>query len=116
MHFAFLFVLFTFWGFHSSHFLSHFSSPFQSLFDHSSAKQTRRSQKVDQKVAKKEPKLATVNYPNDLITQDVVAATEEEENLEEMDLELAGGADDVAKGFTWDQLLADDENMYEHVN
>ena len=55
-------------------------------------------------------------FHNDLIFQDIVAATEEEENLEEMDLELAGGADDVAKGFTWDQLLADDENMYKHVN
>ena len=56
-------------------------------------------------------------FHNDLIFWDVVVATEEEENLEEMDLELAGGADDdVAKGFTWDQLLADDEDMYEHGN
>jgi hypothetical protein len=29
---------------------------------------------------------------------------------------LAGGADDVAKGFMWDQLLADDKDMYENVN
>jgi hypothetical protein len=29
---------------------------------------------------------------------------------------LAGGADDVAEGFMWDQLLADDEDMYENVN
>ena len=64
MHFAFLFVLFTFRGFHSSHFSSHFSSPFRSLFDHSSAKRTKRSRKVDRKVAEKEPKMATVNDPN----------------------------------------------------
>ena len=51
MHFSFLFVLFTFQGFHSSHFSSHFLSPFQSLFDHSSAKRTKRSRKVDRKVA-----------------------------------------------------------------
>jgi hypothetical protein len=41
---------------------------------------------------------------------------EEEENLKEMDSELAEGADDVAKGFMWDQLLADDEDMFEHEN
>jgi hypothetical protein len=55
-------------------------------------------------------------YHNDLIFRDVVVATEEEENLEEMDVELAGGADDVAEGFTWDQLLADDDDMYDHTN
>ena len=43
-------------------------------------------------------------------------ATEEEENLEEMDIELAGGADDVAEGFMWDQLLVDDDDMYDHTN
>jgi hypothetical protein len=43
-------------------------------------------------------------------------AIEKKENLEEMDSELAGGADDVAEGFMWDQLLADDEDMYENVN
>jgi hAT family C-terminal dimerisation region len=43
-------------------------------------------------------------FHNDLIFWDIVVATEEEENLEEMDLELAGGVDDVAEGFTWDQL------------
>jgi hypothetical protein len=53
---------------------------------------------------------------NDLIFWDIVVATEEEENLEEIDSELAGGADDVAKGFMWDQLLADDKDMYENVN
>jgi hypothetical protein len=42
-------------------------------------------------------------------------ATEEEENLEEMNSELAGGADDVAEGSMWDQLLADDKDMYENV-
>jgi hypothetical protein len=54
-------------------------------------------------------------YHNDLIFRDIVVATEEEADLEEMDLELAGGADDVAEGFTWDQLLADEEDMYENV-
>jgi hypothetical protein len=50
-------------------------------------------------------------YHNDLIFQDVVVATEEEEELEGMDLELAGeneGNNNVAEGFTWDELLADD--------
>jgi hypothetical protein len=46
-------------------------------------------------------------FHNDLIFQDVVVVTEEV-NLEEMDSELAGGADDMAEGFMWDQLLADD--------
>jgi hypothetical protein len=50
-------------------------------------------------------------YHNDLIFQDVRVATEEEAELEEMDLELAGGIDDAGEGFTWDQLLADDEVM-----
>lgn len=57
-------------------------------------------------------------YHNDLIFRDIVVATEEEEDLEEMDLELAEGAEDVAadEGFTWDQLLAaDDDDMYENV-
>ena len=54
-------------------------------------------------------------YHNDLIFWDVVVATEEEENLEEMDVELAGGADDVAEGFVWDQLLVDNNNMYDHT-
>jgi hypothetical protein len=50
-------------------------------------------------------------YHNDLIFQDVVVATEEEEELEGTDLELAGeneGNNNVAEGFTWDELLADD--------
>ena len=53
MHFAFLFVDFSFQGFHSSHFWLHFWTFFHSLFDQSPAKLTKRSQKGDQKVAKK---------------------------------------------------------------
>ena len=57
-------------------------------------------------------------YHNDLIFRDVVAATEEEEDLEDMDLELVGengGNNDVGEGSsTWDELLADDEDMYEN--
>jgi hypothetical protein len=49
-------------------------------------------------------------YHNDLIFREVVVATEEEVELEEMDLELAD-ASVVEEGFTWDQLLADDEDM-----
>ena len=55
-------------------------------------------------------------YHNDLIFQNVVVAMEEEENLDEMDIELAGGADDVAEGFMWDQLLVNDNDMYNHTN
>ena len=55
-------------------------------------------------------------YHNDLIFRDIVVATEEEEDLEEMDLELAEDVDDVAEGFTWDQLFADDDDsMYGNV-
>lgn len=50
-------------------------------------------------------------YHNDLILREVVVATEEEVDLEEMDLELAADASVVEEGFTWDQLLADDEDM-----
>ena len=56
-------------------------------------------------------------YYNDLIFQDVIAATEEEEELEDMDLELAGeneGNNDIGEGFTWDELLGDDEDIYEN--
>jgi len=56
-------------------------------------------------------------YHNDLIFQDVVAATEEEKELEDMDLELAGGNEgnnDVGEGVTWDELLADSEDLYEN--
>jgi hypothetical protein len=57
-------------------------------------------------------------YHNDLIFRDVVVATEEEEDLEDMDLELVGengGNNDVGEGSsTWDELLADDEDMYEN--
>ncbi|KAI9430466.1 hypothetical protein F5148DRAFT_1313088 [Russula earlei] len=52
-------------------------------------------------------------YHNDLIFQDVMVATEEEAELEEMDLELAKSTDDADEGFTWDQILADDEMMYQ---
>jgi hAT family C-terminal dimerisation region len=54
-------------------------------------------------------------YHNDLIFQDVVVATREEEDLEEMDLELAGGdgvGSQVGEGFTWDELLVDDGDIY----
>jgi hypothetical protein len=56
-------------------------------------------------------------YQNDLVFQDVVAATEEEEDLEDMDLELAGeneGSNNVGEGFTWDELLVDDEEIYKN--
>lgn len=55
-------------------------------------------------------------YHNDLIFQDVVVATQEEEDLEDMDLELAGGdgvSSQVEEGFTWDELLVDDGDIYE---
>ena len=55
-------------------------------------------------------------YHNDLIFQDVVVATQEEEDLEDMDLELAGGdgvSSQVEEGFTWDELLVDDVDIYE---
>ena len=54
-------------------------------------------------------------YHNDLIFQDVRVATEEEVELEEMDLELAGGVDDANEHFTWDQLLGDDDAMYDQT-
>ena len=50
-------------------------------------------------------------YHNDLIFREVVVATEEEVDLEGMDLELAGDASVAEEGFTWDQLLVDDEDM-----
>jgi hAT family C-terminal dimerisation region len=50
-------------------------------------------------------------YHNDLIFREVVKATEEEVDLEEMDLELVADASVVEERFTWDQLLADDEDM-----
>ncbi|KIL57452.1 hypothetical protein M378DRAFT_58137, partial [Amanita muscaria Koide BX008] len=50
-------------------------------------------------------------YLNDLIFREVVVATEEEAELEDMDLELAADADTVEREFTWDQLLSDDENI-----
>lgn len=63
-------------------------------------------------------------FHNDLIFQKVVSATQEEEDLEDMDLELAGGdgpdgpdGKQVVEGFTtWDALLSDDEDMYENVS
>ena len=57
-------------------------------------------------------------YYNDLIFQDVIVATEEEAELESMDLELAGeseGNNSVGEGFSWDALLTDDEDLYENV-
>ncbi|KAF8237342.1 hypothetical protein L208DRAFT_1248059, partial [Tricholoma matsutake] len=50
-------------------------------------------------------------YHNDLIFREVVVATEEEVDLEGMDLELAGDASVAEEGFTWDQLLVNDEDM-----
>ena len=48
-------------------------------------------------------------YHNDLIFREVVVATEEEEELEEMDLDLVvNDVNDGDKDFTWDQLLFDD--------
>jgi hypothetical protein len=59
-------------------------------------------------------------YHNDLIFQNVMVATQEEEDLEDMDLELAGGdgaSSQVVEGFsTWDAVLDDDEDMYENNN
>ena len=55
-------------------------------------------------------------YHNDLIFQDVVVATQEEKDLKDMDLELAGGngvSSQVEEGFTWDELLVDDGDIYE---
>lgn len=55
-------------------------------------------------------------YHNDLIFQDVVVATQEEKDLKDMDLELAGGngvSSQVEEGFTWDELLVDDVDIYE---
>ena len=53
-------------------------------------------------------------YHNDLIFCEVVQATEEEAGLEEMDLELATDATAVEEGFTWDQLLVDNDDIYEN--
>ena len=52
-------------------------------------------------------------YHNDLIFQEIIAATEEEEELEDMSLELASdeGNNDAGEGFTWDELLVDDGDM-----
>lgn len=55
-------------------------------------------------------------YHNDLIFWDVVVAKEEEQDLEELDLELARGTDSMAEGFKWDELFADDEDIYAHSN
>ena len=57
-------------------------------------------------------------YHNDLIFQDVIVATEEEAELEGMDLELAGeseGNNSLGEGFSWDELLIDDEDLYENA-
>ncbi|KAI9440272.1 hypothetical protein F5148DRAFT_1154069 [Russula earlei] len=43
----------------------------------------------------------------------VMVAMEEEAELEKMDLELAQSTDDADEGFTWDQILTDDEMMYQ---
>jgi hypothetical protein len=51
-------------------------------------------------------------YHNNLIFRDVIVATEEEKELEDNDLELAGDVDgdsDAEEGFTWDQLVEDRE-------
>jgi hypothetical protein len=53
-------------------------------------------------------------YHNDMIFRDVLVATQEEEDLEDMDLELAGGdgvSSRVGEGFTWDELLGGDGVM-----
>ena len=55
-------------------------------------------------------------YHNDLIFWEVIIATEEEEELEEMDLELVTDGGDGDEGFTWDQLLVDDKDIYEDEN
>ena len=49
-------------------------------------------------------------YHNNLIFCEVVVATEEEEEIKDMDLVLAAGSDTVEDEFTWDQLLVDDED------
>ncbi|KIL54872.1 hypothetical protein M378DRAFT_91765 [Amanita muscaria Koide BX008] len=56
-------------------------------------------------------------YQNDLIFREVVVATEEEKELDEMDLELAADPDLAEESFTWDQLVADDsdEGIYEDL-
>jgi hAT family C-terminal dimerisation region len=55
-------------------------------------------------------------YHNDLIFWEVIVATEEEEELEDMDSELAADISVIDEGFTWDQLLVDDENMYDNID
>ena len=55
-------------------------------------------------------------YHNDLIFREVIVATEEEEELEDMDSELAADTSVIDEGFTWDQLLVDDENMYDNID
>ena len=50
-------------------------------------------------------------YHNNLIFCKVVVATEKEEELEDMNLELAADDHAVEDEFMWDQLLTDDENM-----
>jgi hypothetical protein len=55
-------------------------------------------------------------YHNDLIFREVVVATKEEEELEEMDLELVTDENGGDEGFTWERLLVDDEDMYEDEN
>ena len=46
-------------------------------------------------------------FHNDLIFWEVVAATEEEAELEDLDLDLAADPDTIEDGFTWDELLVD---------
>ena len=57
-------------------------------------------------------------YHNDLIFQDVIVATKEEVELEGMVLELAGESEvnnSLGEGFSWDELLIDDEDLYENA-
>jgi hypothetical protein len=55
-------------------------------------------------------------YRNDLIFREVVVATEEEEELEDMDLELVTDDLDGENNFTWDELVVDDGEIYEVDN
>jgi hypothetical protein len=55
-------------------------------------------------------------YRNDLIFREVVVATGEEEELEDMDLELVTDETNGDKGFTWDELLVDDGDIHEDIN
>jgi len=51
-------------------------------------------------------------YHNDLIFCEVIVATEAEEELDDMGIELAT-ARSIDEGFTWDQLLEDDRHKYD---